>query len=126
MPVFQNIAGGGVANIVVLGGSMTAGAGCEQSLPDGTTLSGFECAWPARLRKILKNAFPSSEINLINLAHGGTTSSVLLGGSGLLFRSLGDLRIDIVILDTLVNDAAESKVWGPASTSPLSKKKLSP
>jgi len=113
--VFKD-ADGGVVNIVVLGGSMTEGIDCSQRLHDGTILQGRECAWSARLRKILQNAFPSTKINLINLAHGGTTSSVVLGGLGLIFRSLGDLRIDMVMLDTLVNDAGEALRWGAAST----------
>jgi len=115
MEVFTKNAGG-VVNIVVLGGSFTQGGGCERRLPDGSVLGKTQCAWSGRLHNILQNAFPSTKINLINLAHGGTTSSVVLGGIGLLFKSLGDLRIDIAILDTLVNDASEAAKWGAGST----------
>eukprot|EP00928_Gymnodinium_smaydae_P098204 TRINITY_DN9081_c0_g1_i1.p1 TRINITY_DN9081_c0_g1~~TRINITY_DN9081_c0_g1_i1.p1 ORF type:complete len:504 (+),score=78.78 TRINITY_DN9081_c0_g1_i1:164-1675(+) len=102
--------------ILVLGGSETAGVACNQKPEHGEEMLAAECAWSARLRNILEASSPGAKVNLINLAHGGTTTSVILGGIGLVLKSLKNTvsldSIDFVFIDTLCNDAQEATAWG--------------
>jgi len=93
--------------VVVLGGSETAGIDCVQR-PE---VVGKGCAWSARFAVWLAEVFPNASIRLLNFAQGGTTSSVILGGIGALLVGEAS-KADIIFVDTLVNDAHESRMWG--------------
>eukprot|EP00747_Dinoflagellata_sp_TGD_P179313 gnl/TRDRNA2_/TRDRNA2_29928_c0_seq1.p1 gnl/TRDRNA2_/TRDRNA2_29928_c0~~gnl/TRDRNA2_/TRDRNA2_29928_c0_seq1.p1 ORF type:complete len:498 (-),score=14.33 gnl/TRDRNA2_/TRDRNA2_29928_c0_seq1:22-1470(-) len=120
LPIMHKMARGKAVNILVLGGSETAGIECGRHMSNGRALTFKECAWSGRLLDILQSQFNNSAISLTNMAHGGTTTSVVLSGIGLLLQSLGShfaAHIDMIILDTLVNDAYESKGWGSSRNS---------
>ena len=57
--------------IAVLGGSVTAGAEC---LSPKHYWSNLNCAWPSRLQTLLTSYDPSWNVELVNLAKGGTPS----------------------------------------------------
>jgi hypothetical protein len=57
--------------IAVLGNSVPAGHGCTD--PSGRHL--FECAYPSRLARMLRTAFPGSNVNVLNFTEGGTSST---------------------------------------------------
>ena len=59
-----------VINIIVLGGSMTAGVDCLD-LKNNDEVKGKACAWPVRFQRWLQRAFPSATVNLKNLGRGG-------------------------------------------------------
>lgn len=92
---------------------MTAGHRCEQHTESGQFVTGKACSWPARLQASLASRFPTASVEMLNLAMGGTTTSVILAGIGLVLRGLKDegLILDAVIIDTLINDSSEAKVW---------------
>lgn len=105
--MMHKLAKGGSAVIVVLGGSETAGHGCIQMVTHNHTRQGItemDCAWPQRLKHWLLQAFPQGRVEVRNLARGGVTSAVLLAGVGMLLRANSE-DPDMIILDTLVNDA---------------------
>mmetsp|Transcript_120490 Transcript_120490/g.292407 ORF Transcript_120490/g.292407 Transcript_120490/m.292407 type:complete len:526 (+) Transcript_120490:31-1608(+) len=110
--LFDKLSSGKSVKMVVLGGSFTAGVDCSEPA-DGGAITSFRCAWPSRVQAILSELFPQSSISLLNMAHGGTTSSVILGAIALLLRDVegGIDEIDLIVLDTLVNDAAEFHKW---------------
>jgi hypothetical protein len=90
--------------VVVLGGSMTGGALCKQSLV------GFEldskCAWAHRVEYWLKAAFPTEDVVLYNLARGGTQTEVAL--TSLYIQISGLPRPpDIILTDFAINDIHE-------------------
>lgn len=92
IPLMQKLEAGGSARILVLGGSMTLGVGCHGQ------------PWPRRLEKWLRKRYPTSNIELINQARGGTPTSSIAAGLGLIVQALTQAgSIDLVMLDTLVN-----------------------
>lgn len=102
LPMMRKLAAGGTAKIIVLGGSMTDGAGCEQ--PPYTRK---DCAWSARLASWLRAKFPRSQVQLDNRAQPAAPTAAILGAIGVLVDPDGrDADTDLVILDTLVNDAS--------------------
>ena len=111
LPVAQSLSGKAVWNkigqacqeasaldILVVGGSETAGVNCDDGL---TQLK--DCAWGARYKSWLLATCPSSQVNVDNQASGGTTmSSALPVMSTWLAR-----RPDIIFIDFIVNDSFE-------------------
>lgn len=93
LPLMDKLEKGGSARIVVLGGSMTL----------GTFAGGKGSAWSARFVRWLRARYPQARVELLNLARGGATTNSIVAGVGLLAKSVGH-DIDLVMLDTLVND----------------------
>jgi hypothetical protein len=111
---------GEAANIMVIGGSETAGMECLE--PKGTRLQrlGRDCAWPSRLHDWLHHTFPAAVVTVENVARGATTTRVFLASIGTL---LGDDRAksgkpvpDMILSDFCINDAYEEKGPGSSST----------
>ena len=104
----RKMASGKAVRIVVLGGSETAGVGCEE--PEDKRLgtkarARRDCAWAARVGHWLQHSFPGASIAVENLARGGTTTRVVLAS---LATILGDKAPpDIVLTDFACNDAHE-------------------
>ena len=90
-----------ILRIVVLGGSMTAGAACKQG-----NAYNKNCAWGHRLEFQLQSYFGENRVEVTNLARGGTQSEVALGS---LYSLLGAIeqKPDILISDYSVNDMYE-------------------
>mmetsp|Transcript_86462 Transcript_86462/g.209656 ORF Transcript_86462/g.209656 Transcript_86462/m.209656 type:complete len:480 (-) Transcript_86462:148-1587(-) len=103
--VLQKLAAGGTVNIVVLGGSETGGACCLQKMKGSKPVLWKSCAWSARLTHWLQATFPQGTVVLRNLAIGGYTTGVIHSAVGAMFSAEGMDQTDLVILDTLPNDA---------------------
>ena len=58
--------------IVVLGGSVTAGRGCE---PGSRSLVNRECAWPRRFESMVNELAGKQIVRVTNLASGGTSTA---------------------------------------------------
>lgn len=102
LPLMHKLEAGGTARVLVFGGSMTAGNGCGQG-----RWFGDQCAWSARFASWLRTRFPRARIELINLARGGQTADGVLSQIGVELRAnMAAGNVDLVMLDTLVNDAA--------------------
>jgi hypothetical protein len=111
----QKVAQGKDVKIIALGGSFTAGHDCKQRIGE-KLLDGLECSWSARFVKWLKTFSPSANnIAFHSFAQGGTTSSALLGGIGIILRSPAAKDADLVLLDTMVNDAFEVSTTSEAA-----------
>ncbi|CAK9022506.1 unnamed protein product [Durusdinium trenchii] len=111
VPLLHKLAKGNAINIVVFGGSFTAGAGCHQpdAANDSQSFKNKLCSWTARFLHWLRVAFPQSTVELENRGHGGSPSAVILGGVGLFNYS----TVDLILVDTLVNDATdENRAFG--------------
>lgn len=120
--MYDKLSAGGTVRILVLGGSMTAGVRCAQFVKDGQKVTGKSCAWPARFHASLASRFPTATVEMLNIAQGGTTTSVILAGIGMVLRGMQDegSMPDAVIIDTLVNDASEAKRWDDAGNTSFS------
>ena len=89
-------------NVVVFGGSLTAGSHV-----------GAQHAWPVRLEGMLRKRYPTHRVNVFNRAEGGTTAHWALTRLNTLFMDLGDTKggdpvtnVDLAIIDYDVNDCA--------------------
>jgi lysophospholipase L1-like esterase len=102
VPLMLKLKAGKTVNIAVFGGSETSGTGCNQQ-----PYILKECAWPVRVGQWLEAAFPGSHVNIVNKAQGGSTSNVILAGLGVVLRGHDVAETDLIMLDTLVNDAQE-------------------
>ena len=100
LAVTAKLAAGENVRVVTLGGSVPYGNNCIR--PDG--LHHRDCSWPARLLLALRSAFPSAHVTHENFASGGNGVVHILSTLGIVLRE----RPDLVLLDTLVNDAWRS------------------
>lgn len=92
--------------VVVLGGSETAGTGCD----DGSTkLAG--CSWSARFVRWLNHAYPHAAIEYENHGAGGTTTAGILPSLRPILEGPGRPPLDLVLIDFLANDAFEAQDW---------------
>lgn len=120
--VMKRAANGQETNILVYGGSATAGADCleeekewrprETRLSKVKTISGdkaryMECAWPRRMELQLQKIYKNKKIKMHNMGIGGTDTSGWLPTIGPSIRAMHEQvgKIDAVILDLLTNDA---------------------
>lgn len=88
-------------NMIVLGGSETAGIGCV----DGNDI-GPKCSWSFRVAKWLRRF---GHVTYNNLARGGTTSASILPVIKFMIHDTVDLNSNtIVFIDYGVNDAMET------------------
>mmetsp|Transcript_164616 Transcript_164616/g.528076 ORF Transcript_164616/g.528076 Transcript_164616/m.528076 type:complete len:608 (-) Transcript_164616:269-2092(-) len=102
--LLHKLVAGNRGKVLVFGGSMTEGGGCSQpAARGGKVVLERACAWPARLGQWLRAAFPKATVTMQSLAQKGITTYVLFAQLGLLLERHGDA--DVVIIDTLVNDA---------------------
>jgi len=96
--------------ITVLGGSMTAGTGCNQSIA-GRRLDPTECAWPSRLREWLTARYPVSSVRVMNLGRGMSfTAGIAIEGGvkSMLVRKGIRGSPDLALLDFGINDLAHA------------------
>jgi hypothetical protein len=84
----------------VLGGSETAGIGCD----DGVVLT-KACAWSARFAYWLQSEFPKAHIVLDNQASGGYTSSAAIPLIGTWLAS----KPSLILTDFIINDSFETQ-----------------
>lgn len=119
--VLRKLHEGRSVTILTLGGSMTAGAQCEEvkatgGAPDGPTFAGRQCAWSHRFVLWLRRAFPRAEICHVNSARAGSDSEVALGSLYSLLRphGCGGGPVDVVFTDYSVNDALGASTQGAA------------
>jgi hypothetical protein len=98
--VSQRIEAGESARIVTLGGSLPYGNNCVR--PNGDHHRA--CSWPGRLVHALRAAFPQTKLIHDNLASGGNGVVHILSTLGIVLAQ----RTDLILLDTLVNDAWRS------------------
>jgi len=102
--LLHKLVAGNRGKVLVFGGSMTEGGGCSQpAARGGKVVLERACAWPARLGQWLRAAFPTAEVTVQNMAQHGISTYVLFAQLGLLLESHGDA--DLIIIDTLTNDA---------------------
>lgn len=127
---------GGTARILVFGGSMTYGVepmksvhrtcpGCPAIKDMKPNLDGKVfgesphcCSWPRFLERWLPKAYPSANVELINLAVPATSSLWLSEHVNHVVRSL-DTRLtecDVVLLDYSVNDADARMLYNDNET----------
>jgi len=90
-----------VVEVRTLGGSFTRGHGCSEDSSEGRQTE-LACAWPVRAMKRLQTIFPKSPIHVQNMAEHGSGSAEILMRLGTLAKSG---PIDLMIIDTLANDA---------------------
>eukprot|EP00929_Paragymnodinium_shiwhaense_P098670 TRINITY_DN6015_c0_g1_i2.p1 TRINITY_DN6015_c0_g1~~TRINITY_DN6015_c0_g1_i2.p1 ORF type:complete len:616 (-),score=69.00 TRINITY_DN6015_c0_g1_i2:894-2741(-) len=90
--------------VVIIGGSFTKGMGCHD------TLNRVErnCNWNSRVMRWFKHAFPKANIDWHDESQGATPSLQFLSGLGAMLGTYQALP-DLVILDTLINDAGWPK-----------------
>lgn len=89
-------------HVMIVGGSETAGVGCEEhGLNFTRTLK--TCAWSARLGRSHSQLYPKKNFFIQNLAAGGSTISVGLPVLGTWLAS----KPDLLLVDFTVNDCAE-------------------
>jgi hypothetical protein len=95
--------------VIALGGSMTAGMGCVESVHAINTAHSPSCAYPARLAKWLALHF-GANVEVQNLASGGISTAVSLTSLAMLLGPFGrDVRVPTLLLvDYSVNDNLES------------------
>lgn len=106
LPFLEKLHRGEQIQIVVLGGSETAGIECHQQ-GVSTKFNNKACAWPRRLANRLRTMYPThdaSTLQLDNLAQGGTPTPSWMAGIGAAFPVHYRNSVNLVILDTLVND----------------------
>jgi hypothetical protein len=109
--VLQKLATGERINVATFGGSFTHGSGCS----DEQGRTSWDCAWSARTERWLRHHFPFATVTWTNLARGGaTTSATYLGGIASILKPFTDNNntLDLIFIDTLVNDANEADLWG--------------
>ncbi|CAE8615759.1 unnamed protein product [Polarella glacialis] len=107
IPLMRKLATGATIKVMVLGGSFTAGIGCQpKKSKDKHLIRDKACAWSARFVHWLRVAFPRSTVVLDNLAQGGSPTPVILSGLGLFDYT----NVDLILIDTLVNDQIGSEV----------------
>jgi len=90
--------------VLTIGGSFTHGEGCK----DESGHEGTPCSWVSRLQRWFQKSYPNTDFTWYDKAKPSTTSGVFLTGIGALVRSLPSAP-DLVLIDTLVNDASEPK-----------------
>jgi hypothetical protein len=66
--------------VLVMGGSVAEGVGCEQMKADGTTREskGRGCSWPGRVESFVNNLLGYDAVQVTNIAQGGTSTSQAL------------------------------------------------
>jgi len=107
-PAFlKKLAEGHHASAVVLGGSFTRGHGCGENPQQDE----HACSWPSRLAAWWRSEFGHALV-WQNLAEHGSSSEIFAQRVGALLR--GTAKADLVVIETLVNDAAEHA--GPGAT----------
>ena len=90
--LFRKLSAGSYVNVMVLGGSFTSGAGCNNKHRDAG------CKWSARFIDWLQLAYPRSKVNLIDGALPSTSS----------FRGLNTIQqvsrsVDLLLVDYSLN-----------------------
>ncbi|CAE8615657.1 unnamed protein product [Polarella glacialis] len=112
VPLMAKIAAGLSTSIVVYGGLETAGnmnkvnfnLRCDAPRRDG--FGQFLCGWPERLQQWLRVASGNTDSRVENRAVSGTTSSTFISGLSMILQQDLESPPDLIILDTLVNDAS--------------------
>eukprot|EP00899_Mesostigma_viride_P016266 jgi/Mesvir1/24640/Mv21949-RA.1 len=111
--VIHKLQQGHGVRIAVLGGSVTAGYGCEGMNGEEMALKGrrqpWKCAWSSRLEEWLQLAYPSTprdHIQVVNMARAATTTQWAATFLGAFAQHLGHSlsNFDLFIVDYLVND----------------------
>lgn len=90
-----------VISVVVLGGSVTAGALCKQG-----TRENKSCSWVARIESWLSAVYPRRRVSVVNLARGGTQTEVALASLSTIFTGMKH-KVDLIFTDFSVNDVYE-------------------
>ena len=93
-------AANGKLNVLILGGSMTAGREIEGLKPC------WNKAWPAKAEAILKQLWNQPNIRFINIALGGSDEAYWLSH---MHRIVHKLPVDIILVESAVNDYSNYK-----------------
>eukprot|EP01052_Picozoa_sp_SAG31_P057709 SAG31_NODE_17227_length_678_cov_2.303972_2_plen_136_part_01 len=102
----RKLGAGESVNILVLGGSETAGVECQEDRGSKRKLR--ECAWPARVGDWLRHSFPDATINVDNLGRGATTTRVMLAALANVFQQRVQ-HPDMILTDFCINDSYEER-----------------
>eukprot|EP00929_Paragymnodinium_shiwhaense_P103163 TRINITY_DN66479_c0_g1_i1.p1 TRINITY_DN66479_c0_g1~~TRINITY_DN66479_c0_g1_i1.p1 ORF type:complete len:588 (+),score=78.69 TRINITY_DN66479_c0_g1_i1:170-1933(+) len=101
MRLLMKIAKKQTIHVMELGGSFSAGEGCEKG-----SIHGRSCAWTERARQLLAASFPNTSFNWISKARRATTSAGFLTGLGPMLKLLA-AQPDLIFLELLINDAKQ-------------------
>lgn len=98
--------------VVVIGGSMTSGTGCQDYLPKHDYVSIRACSWPGRLQSIMDAKYGAGIVTVHNLGQGMTSTEGLAGAVHERVRSYIDTtEPDVVIWDYSQNDYSNVERW---------------
>lgn len=92
--VIRKLDSGSNVSVLVVGGSMTSGAGVD----------GIAQAWPQFLQHLMKVVWPSAQIRVHNEGHGSWSADTWLHSPASWARLFASASYDLIVTDFAVND----------------------